>query len=42
VYHRPQDERREIVIGALTEVAPEIDPVAIDPDTDLAARDFPR
>jgi acyl carrier protein len=28
-------ELRQLVIRALTEVAPEIDPEAIDPDTDL-------
>lgn len=33
---RTQEQLREVVIGALTEVAPEIDPAAIDPDTDLA------
>jgi acyl carrier protein len=33
---RTEEQLREIVIRALTEVAPEIDPVAIDPDTDLA------
>ena len=30
-----EQQLREVVIGALTEVAPEIDPGAIDPDTDL-------
>jgi len=30
------EQMRDIVIGALTEVAPDIDPAAIDPDTDLA------
>jgi acyl carrier protein len=33
---RTEEQLRGIVIRALTEVAPEIDPVAIDPDTDLA------
>ena len=33
---RTEQELREVVIGALTEVAPDIDPVAIDPSTDLA------
>jgi acyl carrier protein len=32
----PSEERlREVVIGALTEVAPDIDPATIEPDTDL-------
>jgi acyl carrier protein len=30
-----EQQLRQVVIGALTEVAPEIDPAAIDPDTDL-------
>jgi acyl carrier protein len=30
-----EQQLREVVIGALTEVAPEIDPGAIDPETDL-------
>ncbi len=30
-----QQELRDIVITALTEVAPEVDPAAIDPDEDL-------
>jgi acyl carrier protein len=30
-----EQQLREVVTGALTEVAPEIDPAAIDPDTDL-------
>ena len=29
-------QMRDILIGALTEVAPDIDPTRIDPDTDLA------
>ena len=33
---RTEEQLRGIVIRALTEVAPEIDPVAIDHDTDLA------
>ncbi len=33
---RTEEQLRGIVIRALTEVAPEIDPVAIDPDTGLA------
>ncbi len=33
---RTPEQLREVVIGALTEVAPEIDPAAIDPGTDLA------
>jgi acyl carrier protein len=33
---RTEQQLREVVIRALTDVAPEIDPVAIDPDTDLA------
>lgn len=31
-----EQELREVVIGALTEVAPEIDPATIDASTDLA------
>jgi acyl carrier protein len=31
-----EQELREVVIRALTEVAPDVDPAAIDPDTDLA------
>lgn len=31
-----EQEIQKVVIGALTEVAPEIDPAEIDPDTDLA------
>jgi acyl carrier protein len=31
-----EQQLREAVIDALTEVAPDIDPTAIDPDTDLA------
>ena len=30
------EQMRDIVIGALTEVAPDIDPAVIDPDADLA------
>jgi len=30
------EQMRDVVIGALTEVAPDIDPAVIDPDTDLA------
>ena len=30
-----EDQLREVVVGALTEVAPETDPGAIDPDADL-------
>jgi acyl carrier protein len=30
-----EQELREVVIRALTEVAPDVDPAAIDPDTDL-------
>jgi acyl carrier protein len=30
-----EQQVREIVIASLTEVAPEIDPAAIEPDTDL-------
>lgn len=33
---RTEPQLREVVIRALTEVAPEIDPAAIDPDADLA------
>jgi acyl carrier protein len=29
-------QMRDVVIGALTEVAPDVDPIAIDPDVDLA------
>lgn len=31
-----EQELRDIVIGALTEVAPDIDPAGIDPETNLA------
>jgi acyl carrier protein len=31
-----EQQLSDVVTGALTEVAPEIDPAAIDPDTDLA------
>jgi|NGEPerStandDraft_8_1074529.scaffolds.fasta_scaffold168588_1 acyl carrier protein len=31
-----EQELRQVVIGALTEVAPDIDPDAIEPNTDLA------
>lgn len=30
-----EQELREVVIGSLIEVAPDVDPSAIDPDTDL-------
>jgi acyl carrier protein len=30
------EQMRDVVIAALTEVAPDIDPAAIDPDADLA------
>ena len=33
---RSEQQLREVVIRALTDVAPDIDPAAIDPDTDLA------
>lgn len=33
---RTEQELREVVIEALTEVAPDIDPAAIDPSTELA------
>jgi acyl carrier protein len=33
-----EQELHEVVIRALTEVAPDIDPDAIDPDTELAAQ----
>jgi len=32
----PEDRLREVVIGALTEVAPDVDPTTIEPDVDLA------
>ncbi len=31
-----EQELREVVTGALTDVAPDIDPATIDPDTELA------
>ena len=31
-----EQQLRDVVIGALTEVAPDVDPLAIDPDSDLA------
>ena len=31
-----EQQLRDVVIGALTEVAPDVDPAAIDPDSDLA------
>ncbi|MGZ4187368.1 MAG: acyl carrier protein [Solirubrobacteraceae bacterium] len=31
-----EQDMREVVIGALTEVAPDVDTAAIDPDRDLA------
>jgi len=33
---RTEQQLREVVISALTEVAPDVDPAAIDPDADLA------
>jgi acyl carrier protein len=30
------EQMRDVVVGALTEVAPDIDPAVIDPDADLA------
>jgi len=33
---RSEQQLREVVIRALTEVAPDVDPGAIDPDADLA------